>query len=57
MEGGGAVRYLSMFSGIEAASAAWGPLGWEAMAFCEVEPFPCQVLRERDSQAFPTWET
>lgn len=41
------MRYLSMFSGIEAASAAWGPLGWEAMAFCEVEPFPCQVLRER----------
>ena len=38
------MRYLSMFSGIEAASVAWKPLGWEAAAFCEIEPFPCAVL-------------
>lgn len=41
------MRYLSLFSGIEAASAAWVPLGWEPVAFAEVEPFPCAVLRER----------
>lgn len=38
------VRYLSLCSGIEAASVAWRPLGWEAVAFSEIEPFPCAVL-------------
>lgn len=33
-----------MFAGIEAASVAWGPLGWEPAAFFEVEPFACAVL-------------
>ena len=41
------VRYVSLFSGIEAATVAWEPLGWEPMAFCEIEPFPCAVLEER----------
>lgn len=41
------MRYVSLFSGVEAATLAWGPLGWEAMAFCEVEPFPCAVLAHR----------
>lgn len=41
------VKYVSLFSGVEAASVAWRPLGWEAMAFCEIEPFPCAVLKER----------
>ena len=41
------MRYLSLFSGIEAASVAWVPLGWEPVAFCEVEPFPCAVLDAR----------
>lgn len=41
------MRYLSLFSGIEAASVAWGPLGWEPMAFAEIDPFPCAVLEER----------
>ncbi len=27
-----ALRYLSVCSGIEAASVAWRPLGWEAAA-------------------------
>jgi DNA (cytosine-5)-methyltransferase 1 len=45
-----AVRYLSLFSGIEAASVAWHPLGWQAVAFSEVEPFCCELLRQR----FPT---
>ena len=49
-EGGGhwrTMRYISLFSGIEAASVAWGPLGWEPMAFAEVDPFACAVLARR----------
>jgi len=38
------MRFLSVFSGIEAASVAWSPLGWRAAAFAEIEPFPCAVL-------------
>lgn len=38
------MRYLSIFSGIEAASVAWNPLGWQPVAFSEIEPFPCAVL-------------
>lgn len=38
------MRYLSLFSGIEAATVAWHPLGWEPVAFAEIEPFPCAVL-------------
>lgn len=41
------MRYLSLFSGIEAASVAWGPLGWEPIAFAEIEPFPSAVLAAR----------
>lgn len=41
------MRYVSLFSGIEAASVAWGPLGWEPVAFSEIEPFACAVLNER----------
>ena len=40
-------RYISCFSGIEAASVAWEPLGWEPAAFCEIEPFPSAVLAKR----------
>ena len=38
------MRFLSVCSGIEAASVAWAPLGWKAVAFSEIEPFPCAVL-------------
>lgn len=38
------MKYLSVCSGLEAASVAWAPLGWEPVAFSEVEPFPCAVL-------------
>ena len=38
------MRYLSVCSGIEAATTAWHPLGWEAVAFSEIEKFPCAVL-------------
>lgn len=41
------MRYLSLFSGIEAASVAAAPLGWEPVAFAEVDPFACAVLAER----------
>lgn len=39
------MKYISVCSGIEAASCAWHPLGWEAVAFSEIEPFPCRVLQ------------
>jgi DNA (cytosine-5)-methyltransferase 1 len=38
------VRYLSVCSGIEAASVAWEPLGWAPVAFAEIEKFPSKVL-------------
>ena len=38
------MRFGSVCSGIEAASVAWAPLGWEAAWFSEIEPFPCAVL-------------
>lgn len=38
------MRFGSVCSGIEAASVAWGPLGWHAAWFSEIEPFPCAVL-------------
>lgn len=41
------MRYLSIFSGIEAASVAAQPLGWEPIAFAEIDPFPSAVLAER----------
>lgn len=41
------MRYVSLFSGIEAASVAWCPLGWEPLAFSEIEPFPSAVLAHR----------
>jgi DNA (cytosine-5)-methyltransferase 1 len=39
------MRYLSLFSGIEAATSAWHPLGWECVGVAEIEPFPSKVLR------------
>ena len=38
------MKFLSVCSGIEAASVAWNPLGWNAWGFSEIEPFPCSVL-------------
>lgn len=39
------MRYGSLCSGIEAASVAWEPLGWQPAWFAEIEPFPCAVLQ------------
>ena len=41
------MRYLSVCSGIEAASVAWESLGWTPVAFAEIERFPSQVLAHR----------
>ena len=41
------MRYLSVCSGIEAASVAWETLGWSPVAFSEIEPFPSCVLATR----------
>lgn len=38
------MRYLSLFSGIEAATEAWAPLGWECVGFAEVNPSACRLL-------------
>jgi DNA (cytosine-5)-methyltransferase 1 len=38
-------RYGSVCSGIEAATAAWHHMGWEAAFFSEIEKFPCAVLQ------------
>jgi DNA (cytosine-5)-methyltransferase 1 len=41
------MRYGSVCSGIEAASVAWHPLGWEPQWFSEIEHFPSAVLKHR----------
>jgi DNA (cytosine-5)-methyltransferase 1 len=41
------LRYLSLFSGLEAAHLAWAPLGWTCVAVAEVEPAACAVLAQR----------
>jgi len=48
------VRYLSVCSGIEAASAAWHPLGWTPVAFSEVDKFPSAVLAHHYPDV-PNW--
>lgn len=39
------MRYLSLFSGIEAASVAWKSLGWECVGVAEVDKFCCALLK------------
>jgi DNA (cytosine-5)-methyltransferase 1 len=39
------MKFLSVCSGIEAASVAWHLLGWESVAYSEIELFPCKVLQ------------
>lgn len=38
------MKYGSVCSGIEAASVAWEPLGWEPQWFSEIEAFPSAAL-------------
>lgn len=42
-----ALLFLSVCSGIEAASVALTPLGFKAVGFSEIEPFPAAVLKYR----------
>ncbi|WP_282266557.1 DNA cytosine methyltransferase [Stenotrophomonas sp. PS02298] len=42
-----AIRYLSLFSGMEAAHLAWAPLGWECVGVAEIDPAPCALLAHR----------
>ena len=42
--GGEGMKYGSVCSGVEAATAAWHPLGWEPQWFSEIEKFPSAVL-------------
>lgn len=45
--------FLSVCSGIEAASVAWPPLGWRAAAVSEIDPLPCHVLAHRHDAGPP----
>jgi DNA (cytosine-5)-methyltransferase 1 len=44
------MNYLSVCSGIEAATVAWHPLGWTPVAFSEIEKFPSEVLKHHYPQ-------
>ena len=39
------MNYLSVCSGVEAASVAWKGLDWNPLAFSEIEKFPSEVLK------------
>jgi DNA (cytosine-5)-methyltransferase 1 len=39
------VKYISFFSGVAPQTRAWKELGLECVAFSEIEPFPCAVLK------------
>ena len=39
------IRYGSVCSGVEAATVAWHPLGWQPQWFSEIEAFPSAVLK------------
>lgn len=57
------LNYLSVCSGIEAASVAFEPLGWKPLGFSEIDNFPSQVLADRfprvrnfgDMTSFKEW--
>ena len=38
------MRYVSLFAGIEAASQGWHHMGWEPVAFADIDAFPSAVL-------------
>ena len=57
------MKYGSVCSGVEAATVAWHPLGWEPQWFSEIEKFPSAVLAHHypdvpnfgDMTAFKGW--
>lgn len=48
------MKYLSVCSGIDAATQAWHPLGWQPVAFSEIEKFPSAVLAHH-YPSVPNW--
>src|SRR3546814_7153321 len=50
------MRYLSVCSGIGAATVAWHPLGWTPVGFSEIEPFPRAVLEQRHGGVAVDWD-
>jgi len=58
------MNYLSVCSGIEAATVAWHDLGWNPVGFGEIEPFPAAILKHHypevtnfgDMTKFKEWE-
>jgi DNA (cytosine-5)-methyltransferase 1 len=44
------MNYLSVCSGIEAATVAWHHMGWKPVGFSEIEKFPSQVLAHHYQQ-------
>src|SRR3546814_1618863 len=55
-DGSPVMRYLSVCSGIEAATVAWHPLGWTPVGFSEIEPFPRAVLEQRHGGVAVDWD-
>lgn len=57
------MKFGSVCSGIEAASVAWEPLGWEPVFYSEIDKFPSAVLDHHypsipnhgDMNEFETW--
>ena len=45
------MRYGSVCSGIEAASVAWKPIGWQPQFVSEIDAFPCAVLKTHHPDA------
>jgi len=41
------LKYLSLFSGIEAASVAWHDFDWTCVGVSEIDPFSCEILKQR----------
>lgn len=41
------MKYISLCSGVEAASLAWKDLGWQPVFFSEIDKFPSEVLKVR----------
>jgi DNA (cytosine-5)-methyltransferase 1 len=58
------LNYLSVCSGIEAATVAWDGMGWNPLAFSEIEKFPSEVLKHHyptipnfgDMTKFKEWD-
>ena len=44
------MNYLSVCSGVEAATVAWHSLGWKPVGFSEIEKFPSAVLQHHYPQ-------